>query len=57
MLSEQTSEDVYDDNGSDAAEGNLMRYVYRYFGTGIDQVTLVKRDSTEYNVRITVPAQ
>lgn len=57
VLSEQTSEDVYDDNGSDAAEGNLMQYVYRYFGTGIDQVTLVKRDSTEYNVRITVPAQ
>ena len=48
---------VYDDSGSDAAEGKLQPYVYRYFGTDVEQVTLVKRNSSSYNLRVTVPAQ
>lgn len=57
VISKQMSASVYDDSGSWASEGKLEPQVYRYFGESVDQVTFVKRDSTEYNVRITAPAQ
>lgn len=57
VISKQTSTSVYDDSESLASEGKLDPHIYSYFGADVEQVTLVKRDSTEYNVRITVPAQ
>ena len=57
VISKQMSSSVYDDSGSNASEGKLDPHVYNYFGTGVEQVTLVKRDATEYNVRVTVPEQ
>ena len=49
--------DALNDNGSSGAEGKIMANLYNYFGPEVDQVTLVKRSSSSYNVRITVPAQ
>ena len=47
---------VHDDSGHDSAEGKVSQYIYHYFGTDVEQVTLAKRNSSSYNLRVTVPA-
>lgn len=57
VLSKQISPSPCDDNGSSAAEGKLTPFIYNYVGENVEQVTIVRRRSSSYNLRVTVPAQ